>query len=218
MTLWPMASRAVPRPRPGVAAGGAEGVQGAPEVRDRELVRHAPAAEQARAPSARRGHRARRGARHAVAAAAAAAAAAGIIRLGRTPGKGKKERRVRLGRTPCRPGPRRSASSRPRVRPDYHFRRTATEYDRKPGMKRLSCAAERHSDMAPSGPGRRRPPRGSRGWPARVYEGALSFAIHICCTYRNSTYKREWGGIMAKGPRLSRPRGAPSARGPRAPR
>jgi hypothetical protein len=51
-------------------------------------------------------------------------------------------------------------------------------------------------------PGRRR--RSSR--PVWIYEGALSFVTEICCTYRDSTYKRERGGIIKKCPRPSRPR------------
>ena len=36
-------------------------------------------------------------------------------------------------------------------------------------------------------------------------EGALSFVTGMCCIYRDSLYKREWGGRMKEGPRLSRP-------------
>jgi hypothetical protein len=32
---------------------------------------------------------------------------------------------------------------------DRHFRETATEYDRKPGIKRLSCTATWQSDITP---------------------------------------------------------------------
>jgi hypothetical protein len=37
-----------------------------------------------------------------------------------------------------------------------------------------------------------------------IHEGALLFATENRCTYRYSTYKREWGGIMTKGPRIAR--------------
>jgi hypothetical protein len=37
-----------------------------------------------------------------------------------------------------------------------------------------------------------------------INEGALLFDTVICCTYRDYPYKREWGGIMTEGPRLSR--------------
>ena len=42
--------------------------------------------------------------------------------------------------------------------------------------------------------------------PVWIYEGVLLFITEICCTYRDSTYKREWEGIMTECPRLSRPR------------
>jgi hypothetical protein len=47
--------------------------------------------------------------------------------------------------------------------------------------------------------------------PVRIYEGALSFATYICCTYMDSTYEREWGGTLTKCPRLSRPSASPEA-------
>jgi hypothetical protein len=39
-------------------------------------------------------------------------------------------------------------------------------------------------------------------------EGSLSFVTGICCTYMDYPYKRELGGKMMEGPRLSRPREA----------
>jgi hypothetical protein len=49
--------------------------------------------------------------------------------------------------------------------------------------------------------------------PVWIYEGLLSFVTDIFCTYRNSTHKREWGGIKTKCPRLSRPRASTISQG-----
>jgi hypothetical protein len=40
--------------------------------------------------------------------------------------------------------------------------------------------------------------------PARIHEGALLFVTDISFTYGDSPYKRDWGGRMPEGPRLSR--------------
>ena len=48
----------------------------------------------------------------------------------------------------------------------------------------------------------------------RTYEGAPPFAADDRCTYGDYPYKREWGGRMTKGPRLSRPWARAASRGP----